>query len=69
MVEDPNPAHWGGRHGPYTETEVILLEGQLKEGHVREFTVMCDEGARPGPSGGTNTAPGPLSYFTLGIGF
>ena len=52
--------------GPAFEVEVLALEGQLKEGHVRNFTVMCDEGAR---IGGTDTAPSPLGYFTLGIGF
>ena len=52
--------------GPSFEVEVMALEGQLKEGHVRQFTVMCDEGAR---IGGTDTAPSPLGYFTLGIGF
>ena len=52
--------------GPLIEVEVRALEGQLKEGHVRQFTVMCDEGAR---IGGTDTAPPPLGYFTLGIGF
>ena len=52
--------------GPHFEVEVMALEGQLKEGHVRQFTVMCDEGAR---IGGTDTAPSPLGYFTLGIGF
>ena len=56
----PNPI------GPNFDIEVIALEGQLKEGHVRQFTVMCDEGAR---IGGTDTAPSPLGYFTLGIGF
>ncbi len=52
--------------GPAFEVEVMALEGQLKEGHVRQFTVMCDEGTR---IGGTETAPSPLGYFTLGIGF
>jgi hypothetical protein len=57
---DPN------RPGPSFEVEVKALEGQLKEGHVRQFTVMCDESAR---IGGTDTAPSPLGYFTLGIAF
>ena len=52
--------------GPVLEIEVSALDGQLKEGHVRQFTVMCDEAAR---TGGTDTAPPPLGYFTLGIGF
>ena len=52
--------------GPAFDVEVVALEGQLKEGHVRQFTVMCDEAAR---TGGTDTAPSPLGYFTLGVGF
>ncbi|HZT07002.1 MAG TPA: hypothetical protein VFC51_08215 [Chloroflexota bacterium] len=56
----------GGRPGPDVESEVVVLEGMLKEGHVRGFTVMSDEAER---TGGTNTAPSPLAYFTLAIGF
>lgn len=52
--------------GPQFEVEVTALEGQIKEGRVRQFTVRCDEGPR---TGGTDTAPTPLGYFTLGIGF
>jgi hypothetical protein len=52
--------------GPLIQTDVVVLDGMLKEGHVRSFTVMCDEGAR---IGGTDTAPPPLGYFTLGVGF
>ena len=54
------------RQGPSFDVEVVALEGQLKEGHVRQFTVLCDEAAR---TGGTDTAPSPLGYFTLGVGF
>ena len=52
--------------GPHQEIEVTVLEGQLKQGKVRQFTVMCDESERVG---GTDTAPSPLGYFTLGMGF
>ncbi len=52
--------------GPAFEVQVKALEGMLKEGHVRQFTVMSDEGERVG---GTDSAPSPLGYFTLGIGF
>ena len=59
-----------GRRGPHLEIDVFAREGQLKEGHVEQwgkhFTVMCDEGARVG---GDDTAPSPLAYFTIGIGF
>lgn len=56
--------------GPHIEVEVVQVRGHIKEGRVtqqgREFTVMSDEGPR---IGGENTAPSPLAYFTLGIGF
>jgi len=48
------------------EADAETLEKMLKMGHVRGFTVMCDEGARVG---GDDTAPSPLAYFTIGIGF
>lgn len=58
-----------GRRGPHLEIDVIAREGQLKEGHLEQwgkhFTVICDEG----PDSGTASAPSPLGYFTLGIGF
>lgn len=66
MQEPSPPTPITDRPAPLLEAEVITLEGQLKEGHVRGFTVMCDEGEH---IGGTNTAPAPLGYFTLGIGF
>jgi len=73
MIKDPNyvppprdPPDW---NGPYQVAEIKLLDGQLKEGHVQGFTVMCDEGIRPGPAGGTDTAPSPLGYFTAAMGF
>ncbi len=52
--------------GPLVESDVVVLEGMLKEGHVRGFTIMCDEGPR---IGGTDTAPPPLGYFTVAVGF
>jgi len=64
--ERPHPVAAPNLPGPAFDVEVIALEDQLKEGHVRQFTVMCDEGPRVG---GTDTAPSPLGYFTLGIGF
>jgi hypothetical protein len=72
MIKDPNweprPRNPNAR-GPQSYAEVILREGQLKEGHIQGFTVMCDEQARQGASGGTGSAPGPLSYFALAVGF
>ena len=58
-----------GRLGPHKEADVSLHEGQVKEGHIDGYTVMCDEAIRAGGHGGTGTAPSPLAYFTLGIGF
>lgn len=72
MTKDLNyvpPSRDPSRPGPFIVAEVRPLEGQLKEGHVQGFTVMCDEAVREGPSGGTDTAPSPLGYFTVGIGF
>lgn len=48
------------------EADAETLERMRKTGHVRGFTVLCDEGARVG---GEETAPSPLAYFTIGIGF
>ena len=72
MIKDPNyvpPQRGPNQTGPLIVAEIKPVSGQLKEGHVQGFTVMCDEGVRPGPTGGTDTAPSPLGYFTLGIGF
>ena len=51
---------------PVIQVEINKRERQLKEGHAREFTVMCDEGAG---IGGDNSAPPPLAYFMLSVGF
>ena len=72
MIKDPNyipPPRDPNRPGPHIVAAVRLLEGQLKEGHVQGFTVMCDEAVREGPSGGTDAAPSPLGYFTVAAGF
>lgn len=68
MTEMPsaNQSSEAPRPGPAIQVEVRALDGMLKEGRVRQFTVMCDEGTQ---IGGTDTAPPPLGYFTLGIGF
>jgi hypothetical protein len=72
MIKDPNyvpPPRDPNRPGPHIVADVIPLEGQLKEGHVQGFTVMCDEAERPGGTGGADTAPSPLGYFTVAVGF
>jgi hypothetical protein len=48
------------------EADAETLERLRKEGHSRGFTVFCDEGER---IGGDNTAPPPLAYFGLSVGF
>ena len=48
------------------EATAETLEKMKKHGTVRGFTVMCDEGAHVG---GENTAPSPLAYFSVAIGF
>jgi len=48
------------------EADAEMLERMRKEGHARGFTVYCDEG---GHIGGDNSAPPPLAYFALAVGF
>lgn len=48
------------------EANAETLGKMRKEGHARGFTVYCDEAER---TGGENTAPPPLAYFGLALGF
>jgi len=48
------------------EADTETMERQKKEGRARGFTVLCDEAER---TGGDNTAPPPLAYFALSLGF
>jgi hypothetical protein len=48
------------------EADTETMEKMRKEGHARGFTVHCDEAER---TGGENTAPPPLAYFGLSLGF
>jgi uncharacterized OsmC-like protein len=48
------------------EADAETLRKMRKEGHVRGFTVYCDEAER---TGGDNSAPSPLAYFALSLGF
>ncbi len=48
------------------EADAETLEKMRKQGHARGFTVHCDEGER---TGGENSAPPPLAYFSLSLGF
>jgi uncharacterized OsmC-like protein len=48
------------------EADAETLGKMRKEGHARGFTVYCDEAER---TGGDNSAPPPLAYFALSLGF
>lgn len=48
------------------EADTETLKRQLKEGQSRGFTIYCDE---PEAIGGDNTAPPPLAYFAMALGF
>lgn len=45
---------------------VRLIDGQLKEARVGEYTIQCDE-AKSRKGGGK--APSPLQYFVAATGF
>jgi len=48
------------------EADAETIGRMRKEGHARGFTVYCDEAER---IGGDNSAPPPLAYFGLAVGF
>lgn len=50
----------------YMRAEISSKGKMLKEGQIGGFTVMCDEGPR---LGGDGSAPMPLQYFFLSLGF
>ena len=45
---------------------IRLLEDQLKEARVGDYTILCDE-AKSRKGGGK--APSPLQYFVAAVGF
>ena len=49
-----------------SRAKITLIEDQLKEARVGDYTLVCDE-ARSRRGGGQG--PGPLSYFIAAIGF
>ena len=49
-----------------SRAKITLIEDQLKEARVGDYTLICDE-ARSRRGGGAG--PGPLSYFIAAIGF
>ena len=62
----PGPDPRSGRHEFTVEVDAAKLERMRKEGYVRGFSVLCDEGENVG---GDNSAPNPLGYFLLGVAF
>jgi hypothetical protein len=57
-----------GPEGYTTTTRAVirLIEGQLKEARIGEYTIQCDE-AKSRKGGGK--APSPLQYFVAATGF
>jgi hypothetical protein len=53
-------------HTLVTRAVVRLIEGQLKEARIGEYTIQCDE-AKSRKGGGK--APSPLQYFVAATGF
>ena len=49
-----------------SRAKIRLIEDQLKEARVGDYTLVCDE-ARSRRGGGRG--PGPLGYFIAAIGF
>lgn len=54
------------KHEIVMEADTETLERQKKSGQARGFTVLCDEREQ---TGGDNSAPPPLAYFALSLGF
>jgi len=55
--------------GKHVYTVVVNAEDagfMLHRGHARHFEVLCDE---PPIVGGHNSAPAPLEYLALAVGF
>ena len=48
------------------EADAETLQKMRKQGRALGFTVYCDELER---TGGENTAPPPLAYFSLSLAF
>ena len=70
-VEEKKEYAWQGRQFSQ-EVGTVSDKGLLKKGIIVEpdecshFEVLCDEGPR---MGGENSAPRPLTYFLLSVGF
>ncbi len=57
-----------GKEGHTIQTRALirLVEDQLKEARLGEYTILCDE-AKSRRGGGK--APSPLQYFVAAVGF
>lgn len=53
-------------HTTTTRAVIRLIENQLKEARIGEYTIQCDE-AKSRRGGGK--APSPLQYFVAATGF
>lgn len=58
----------GAAEGHFIRQRAVirLIEDQLKEARVGEYTLLCDE-AKSRKGGGK--APSPLAYFVAAVGF
>ena len=66
MKEQQERASLPDGHLITSRATIRLIENQLKEAKVGEYTILCDE-AKSRRGGGT--APAPLQYFVAAIGF
>ena len=48
------------------EAEITRIEGQLKLGQSRGYTMLCDE---PSYMGGTGSAPPSMAFLVASVGF
>ena len=67
MTTRPSPEPAEARRVITIDVDAATLENMRKEGHTEDgFTVYCDEAER---LGGGNTAPSPMRYLCLSLGF
>ena len=66
MKEQQEHAGKPDGHTLTTRAKIRLVEDQLKEAQIGEYTILCDE-AKSRRGGGV--APSPLQYFVAAVGF
>ena len=66
MKEQQEHARKPDGHTLTTRAKIRLVEDQLKEAQIGEYTILCDE-AKSRRGGGV--APSPLQYFVAAVGF